>query len=67
MPGGDHVTPTDPDWADDLADASDEELAVAPTSLLGVRVDLRFRKRRPMQRQSELESSLRTSQDCLSS
>src|SRR5439155_10920997 len=30
LPGGDVVMPTDPDWTDDLDDAGDEQLAVAP-------------------------------------
>jgi len=43
------VTPTDPDWADDLADASDEELAVAPTFASG-------RARRPALQEAKADA-----------
>ncbi len=43
------MTPTDPDWADDLADASDEELAVAPTFASG-------RARRPALQEAKADA-----------
>jgi hypothetical protein len=56
------VTPADPDWTD-VGDDGDGELAVAPT--LAARRSRRraLQEARPVARQSELETSLRTRQD----